>query len=65
VVAGVALTGAVVCDLIYADILDVADAKTRRDVIQPTGAGLWIAGGVGLVVLGSGIALTLTESPKE
>jgi hypothetical protein len=64
-VAALAITGAVLSDLIYADVLDVADAKTRRDIVQPAGIALWITSGVSLAVLGSGIALFLTEGAAE
>jgi hypothetical protein len=64
-VGALAIAGAVVCDLIYTDTIDVADAATRKNVIQPAGAALWIAGVAGLAVLGSGVVLTLTDSPGE
>jgi hypothetical protein len=58
--AGLAMAGAVVCDLVYADVIDVADAKTRRELYQPLGAALWITSAVGAGVLASGVALMLT-----
>ena len=63
--AGLALTGAVVCDLIYADVINVADAKSRRELYQPLGAALWITGAVGLGVLGSGVVLMATSPNPE
>ena len=64
-VGGLAIAGAIVCDLAYANVIQIADADTRKNVIQPAGVALWIAGGVGLVVLGSGIALTFSDAPPE
>lgn len=61
---GIGLAGALVCDLIYGDVLHVASAQTRREVIQPLGAVMWISSAVGVGVLGSGIALMLTAPPE-
>lgn len=63
-VAGLSLVGAVVCDLVYTDALDVADKDTRRDVIQPLGATLWATTLVGAVAAGAGAALILT-TPED
>ncbi|MCC7074091.1 MAG: hypothetical protein IT383_22470 [Deltaproteobacteria bacterium] len=63
--AGLAITGAVVCDLIYADVIAVADAKARRELYQPLGAALWITSAVGLGVLGSGVVLMATSPSPE
>ena len=47
-------------------MIDVADAKSRRELYQPLGAALWISSAVGAGVLGSGVALMLTaEEPAK
>ena len=61
---GLGLAGALVCDLIYGNTIPVASAKTRRELIQPLGAAMWISSAIGLGVLGSGVALILTTPPE-
>lgn len=64
-VAGGALLAAVTCDLIYSDILDVADPPTRKEVIQPLGASLWIAAGAGAVVLATGLVMMVAAPEPD
>lgn len=64
VVAGASFLGAVVCDLVYTDVLGVADKDARQDVIQPLGATLWVTTVLGVVAAGVGAALILT-TPED
>ena len=63
-VAGLALVGAVSCDLIYDDVVKVADAKTRKNVIQPVGAALWVTTVLAVAGVGAGVYL-LTSTPDS
>ncbi len=56
----IALGGAVTCDLLYSDTLPLADAKTRKDIIQPVGAGLWVTTAFALAGVGAGAYLLIT-----
>ena len=58
--AGLALAGALTCDLIYADTLKVADAATRKNLVQPLGATLWATTALAAAGLGAGIYLIAT-----
>jgi hypothetical protein len=64
-VAALALVGAVSCDLVYADILKVADARARKDIVQPAGAALWVTTTLALVGTGVGVGLLVGATPSE
>jgi hypothetical protein len=63
-VLGLSLAGAVLCDLIYTNTLAVADARTRRDVVQPLGLGLWLTTALGAATVGAG-AYLLVNPPDD
>lgn len=59
-----ALTTAIVSDLLYAGVLPGADAQTRRDVMQPLGATMWIVTGLGALTAGAGAIFALQDPPS-